>query len=147
TPAADGILSVTVNGSTVPTRMEHGYTVVEQDWARGDKIEFEVPMKAQRVHASDKVAATRGKVSLRYGPLVYSIESVDGPLDDALAPDAALTTEWKPDLLGGVVVIKGKFADGREMTAVPNYARSNRLAGGRRGLRSVVWMREAGVGQ
>jgi len=30
------------------------------------------------------------------------------------------------DLLGGVMVIKGKFADGSPMIAIPNYARMNR---------------------
>ena len=30
-----------------------------------------------------------------------------------LPPDAPLTTEWRPDLLGGVTVIRGKFADGK----------------------------------
>ena len=38
---------------------------------------------------------------------------------------APLTTEWK-DLLGGVMVIKGAFADGTPLMAIPNYARTNR---------------------
>ena len=53
-----------------------------------------------------------------------------------LPPDAALTTQWKPDLLGGVVVICGKFASGKPLLAVPYYARANRNGG-----RFVVWMR------
>ena len=43
-----------------------------------------------------------------------------------LPPDAPLTTEWRGDLLGGVTVIKGTFADGSPMVAIPNYARMNR---------------------
>jgi len=45
----------------------------------------------------------------------------------------ALTTEWKPDLLKavdgapeGVLVIKGAFANGSPLIAIPNYARNNR---------------------
>ena len=52
--------------------------------------------------------------------------------------DAPLTTEWKPDLLGGVVVIHGTLADGKPFTAIPYYARGNR------GGRSVVWIRDGG---
>jgi hypothetical protein len=47
-----------------------------------------------------------------------------------------LTTEWKPDLLGGVVVVKGMFANGADLTAIPNYARNNR------GGRSLVWIKD-----
>jgi hypothetical protein len=75
-------------------------------------------------------------VALRYGPLIYNLESVDQSLDSVLSPTAPLSTEWKPDLLGGVVVIKGEFADGKPMLAIPNYARLNR------GGRSIVWVKD-----
>jgi hypothetical protein len=64
-----------------------------------------------------------------------------------------LTTEWKGDLLGGVMAIKGTWADGSALTAIPNYARDNRLsqsgsaatASSRRGPRaisSIVWLKD-----
>ena len=34
--------------------------------------------------------------------------------------------EWRPDLLGGVMAMTGKWQDGTPMLAVPNYARMNR---------------------
>jgi len=40
--------------------------------------------------------------------------------------DAPLSTEWRSDLLGGVVVIKGKWQDGADLIAIPNFARQNR---------------------
>ncbi|HTJ29823.1 MAG TPA: hypothetical protein VL346_04960, partial [Acidobacteriaceae bacterium] len=40
---------------------------------------------------------------------------------------APLRTEWRPDLLGGVMVIEGEWADGAKLTAIPNYARMNRV--------------------
>ena len=84
-------------------------------------------MKVQRVTGERaRSRPTRGRVALRYGPLVYNIEKVDQDIDKALAPAAPLTTEWKADLLGGVMVIKGTFADGTPLTAIPNYARCNR---------------------
>ncbi len=87
-------------------------------------------MQPQRIKPSSRIAATAGRVALRYGPLVYNIESVDQNVNSVLGPTSALSTEWKGDLLGGVMVIKGAFADGAAMTAIPNYARLNR--GGRR---------------
>ncbi len=166
-PEADGVARITVNGDAVEPLIEQGYAVIDRQWSAGDKIELELPMRVQRVRASDKVEATRGRVALRFGPLVYSIESVDQPVDRALPRDAELTTEWRPDLLEGVMVIRGQFADGSPVTAIPNYARNNRIpvvrrrppldgaedsseaSGGgggfrpRGGGRSIVWMQEA----
>ena len=60
-----------------------------------------------------------------------------------------MKTEWRGDLLGGVTVIKGAWADGSPLTAIPNYARCNRApvvaegrGGGRRTLGSSVWLRD-----
>jgi hypothetical protein len=93
-------------------------------------------MKVQRIKADGKIAATEGRVALRYGPLVYNIESVDQELDSVLDPASALSAEWNGDLLEGVMVIKGKFTSGAAMTAIPNYARLNR------GGRSIVWVKD-----
>jgi hypothetical protein len=84
-----------------------------------------------------------GRVALRYGPLIYNVESVDQAdhnVNRALAPGAPLATEWDPNLLDGVDVIKGTFADGTPMMAIPNYARLNR------GGRSMVWMQDGAAG-
>ena len=127
TPAADGLVSLAVNGAPVKQKIENGYAVIDRSWKPGDRIELELPMKVQRVRAVNEVEADQGKVALRYGPLVYNIEKVDvGDIGKVLPPDAPLTTEWRGDLLGGVVVIKGTFADGSPMIAIPNYARMNR---------------------
>jgi DUF1680 family protein len=126
-PAADGIVSLAVNGSVVKPTIEQGYAVITRTWKAGDRIELELPMKVQRVRAVERIEADRGKVALRYGPLVYNIEKADvQDVTRVLSPDAPLTTEWRGDLLGGVVVIKGAFADGSPMVAIPNYARMNR---------------------
>lgn len=126
TPAADGIASLTVNGRKVTPVIADGYASIVRTWRAGDTIELALPMRVQRVHATDKIEADRGRVALRYGPLVYNIEQVDQPIDGALARTATLTPEWRGDLLGGVTVIRGTFADGGAMTAIPNFARYNR---------------------
>jgi DUF1680 family protein len=127
TPSADGIVAMKVNGAPVKQTIEKGYAVITRTWKTGDTIELDLPMTVQRVRSIERIEADRGKVALRYGPLVYNIEKVDvGDVTKVLPPDAPLTTEWRGDLLNGVVVIKGPFADGSPMLAIPNYARMNR---------------------
>jgi len=137
TPAVGGLTSLAINGDVIKPGVKNGYAVLTRTWQPGDKIDLEVPLEIQRVKADSRVAADTNRVALRYGPLVYNIESADGRVDQALPATAALTSEWQPDLLGGVRVIKGSFADGSPMVAIPNYTRLNR------GGRSIVWLREA----
>ncbi|MBN1818864.1 MAG: glycoside hydrolase family 127 protein [Sedimentisphaerales bacterium] len=149
-PGADGILSIRVNGQTVQPPVVRGYAIIERAWKAGDRIELELPVQVQRVRAIDKVEATRGQVALRYGPLIYSVEAVDQNLDRSLSPHTRLTAEWNPDLLQGVITIKGRWADGSDLLAIPNYARANRLEetdeeGGDRSreITSKVWIKES----
>jgi hypothetical protein len=137
TPVVEGILSLAVNGKPVTPVIEKGYAVVKREWKAGDKVQFEVPMKIQRIKADSRIAATRGRVALRYGPLIYNCESADQKnLEAVLRPDAPLTTAWRPDLRDGVLVIRGAWANGDPLLAIPNYARLNR------GGRSIVWLRD-----
>lgn len=159
TPEVNGLVSLSVNGRPFRYRQERGYAVLSRTWKAGDTVEFELPMQVQRVRGIDKVEATRGKVALRYGPLIYNLEAADQDLKQPLPRSAELRTEWRPDFLGGVMVIRGSFAGGAPLLAVPNFVRMNRVAGlplpppppppgpdGRRTRRppqSVVWIQEA----
>ncbi|HNQ91172.1 MAG TPA: glycoside hydrolase family 127 protein [Verrucomicrobiota bacterium] len=136
TPRVGGLLSLAVNGKPVKPKIERGYAILDRTWKAGDKVEWEVPLAVQRVVADHRIVADRGRVALRHGPLIYNIESVDQDVNAVLPSSAPLTTEWRPDLLGGVLVIQGQFADGKPLLAIPNYARLNR------GGRSVVWMKD-----
>jgi DUF1680 family protein len=144
TPESNGITSIALNGAAITPPVEKGYAVITRTWKAGDKIELVLPMKVQRIKGSEKIAATKGQVALSCGPLVYCAESVDQDLDKVLGADSALQTEWKGDLLGGVKVIKGTWADGSPLTAIPYYARDNRVPPKpeRRGtFRSTVWLK------
>jgi len=148
TPQSDGITSISVNGSAISPPVKKGYAVINRQWSPGDKIDLKLPMKVQRIKASDKIESTKGRVALRYGPLIYNVERADQDIDNILSPEAALNAEWKGELLGGVMVIKGTWADGSELTAIPNYARSNRDSSeerdrrGRGIIRSSVWLKD-----
>ena len=135
-PVADRIQSLKVNGQPVEANPSaRGYVAISRHWKAGDQIELELPLPVQRITASEQVAATRGKVALRRGPLVYNIESVDQDVDKSLG-SAELRAVWSPDVLGGVMAITGQSADGQPLLAIPNYARLNR------GGRSLVWMKQ-----
>jgi DUF1680 family protein len=145
TPQSDGIASIALNGSAITPRQENGYAIITRNWKAGDKIDLVLRMKIQRVKGIDKVAATREQVALRYGPLIYCVESVDQKLGIPLGRESALSSEWHAPLLNGVKVIKGTWADGSPLTAIPYYARHNRTANspdGRRATRSTVWVNE-----
>jgi uncharacterized protein len=149
-PEINRVLSLSVNGRTIQPFINKGYAVITRTWSKGDTIRLVLPMAIQRVKANDKIKADRGKVALRYGPLIYNIEQVDQDITKALNPNAPLTQEWKPDLLGAVMVIKGHFTDGSPMMAIPNFARANRdpapppatpgQSAGPRPLTSIVWI-------
>jgi DUF1680 family protein len=126
TPEVNGIVSLAVNGARVKPAVEKGYAAIARNWKAGDRIDLELPLKVQRVQPTDLIASTRGKVALRYGPMIYNIETVDQDITKALAANSEFTTEWRADLLGGLNVIKGEFTDGSVLRAIPNYARVNR---------------------
>ena len=83
-------------------------------------------MVAQKITASEHIKATRGQMAFRYGPLVYCVERADQDIQRPIDPDAPLRVEWQADTLNGVMVLKGKWADGSELRAIPYYARANR---------------------
>lgn len=127
TPEVKGLKSFSVNGESVKPKIENGYAVVTRNWKAGDKIEFELPMEVQRIKSDEKIVSNKGLVALRYGPLVYNVERADQPDLNGALSSKPLTTEWRGDLLEGVKVIKGTWADGSALTAIPHYARNNRL--------------------
>lgn len=127
TPEISGVKSFAVNGKTVTPKIEKGYAVVTHEWKAGDKIELELPLAPQRITADEKIVATRDRVALRYGPLIYNVERADqSDLNQALGA-GPLKPEWKGDLLGGVVALTGTWANGKPLVAIPNFARMNRL--------------------
>jgi hypothetical protein len=84
-------------------------------------------MEPQRVVPDRRIQADLGLVALKYGPLVYNVETADNSKIEQKLSNAPLKMDWRPDLLGGVMVISGKWADGSPLLAIPNYARMNRV--------------------
>ena len=136
---------------SITNRLEHGYVRIERPWQPGDVVTLEVPMPIERLSAHPDIQADQGQIALQRGPLIYCLEQCDHvqPLHRLVLPStAALTGQFEPDLLGGVVVLRGTAASldtsGWEdalyrphppaahptpITAIPYYAWDNREPG------------------
>jgi DUF1680 family protein len=126
-PKIGGLKSLAVNGKSVPVKIENGYAVIRRTWKKGDKIDLELPMEIQKITADEKIEADRGRIALRYGPLIYNVEQADQPDITKAIGSTPLTLEWRGDFLKGVMTIKGTWADGTPLLAIPNYTRLNRV--------------------
>jgi len=151
---------IKINGATVlePEKVG-GYLRVQRKWQHGDVLELTLHLPVRRLEAHPKVEADRDRVALQRGPLIYCFEAVDntGQVRNlVIPPDAPLRSNYRPDLLGGVVVLQGtgravhrvEWPDalylpaGRrtdvtpvEFTAIPYFANANRQSG-----EMMVWM-------
>jgi DUF1680 family protein len=126
-PLIHGMKQFTVNNQPVTPSIQKGYAVVTREWKAGDRIELVLPMEPQRVTADDRIKADSELVALKYGPLIYNVETADNNNLSRTIGAAPLEMQWRNDLLGGVMVITGKWADGSNLVAIPNYARMNRV--------------------
>lgn len=127
-PQVSGLQSLSVNGKSIPAKGVNGYVAIKRTWKAGDKVDIQIPMQVQTIKADNNIVADRGKVALKYGPLIYNVEEADHQdINKAIGP-GPLSTEWRSDLLSGVLTIKGTWADGTPLVAIPNYARNNRKA-------------------
>jgi DUF1680 family protein len=126
-PAVRGLKRFAINGKGFTPDMQKGYAVITREWKAGDLIEIELPMEPQRVVADRRIKDDLGSVALKYGPLVYNVETADNQDITQKLGEDPLVVEWKPNLLGGVMAITGKWKDGSALLAIPNYARMNRV--------------------
>ena len=155
-------VTASVNGQRfdVSEHVDRGYLEIRRMWERGDQVQLDLPMPAERVYAHPQVQDDFGKVALRRGPLVYCIEQADNAdLDIPMAKlprTSRLEIVSRPDLFDGIVTIQ---ADGVEvqqddwkgvlyrtkppveapaaLTAIPYYLWANRGPN-----RMSVWIRE-----
>jgi len=127
-PSVKGLKSLFVSGKPVNQNIVNGYAQITRKWKKGDMVEFEIPMEVQTITADERIEADRGRIAMRYGPLIYNVEKADQPDIDKYFGTAPLQAKWRPDLLNGVMVIEGKWEDGTPLVAIPNFVRNNRNA-------------------
>jgi hypothetical protein len=144
---------LSLNSQSLPTIQKvRGYACLRRTWRSGDSVDLSLPMPVQRVEADPHVRANSGRVAIQRGPVVYCFEEDDNGEhveDLVISPEARLVSEFRPNLLGGVAVIRGKAQVAHpprtgvsapvlketDETAVPYFANGNRQPG-----RMLVWM-------
>ncbi len=148
---ASGLPTITVNGQPVAMTITKGYVTIDRTWKAGDTIALNLPMPVRRVISHDKVMADRDRVALQRGPIVYAAEWPDNPngkVRNIVLPDTSeLSAEFRPDLLSGVEVIKGRAIGlwynedgtiaraGQPLMAIPYSTWANRGRG-----QMTVWL-------
>jgi hypothetical protein len=144
-PAVSSLNSLTINGTPVPMKVVKGYVAISREWKKGDKIDLVIPMEIQRITADEKIEYDKGRVALRYGPLLYNVEKADQPDIDQSIGATALTLKWRPEMFNGIMTITGTWADGTPLLAIPNYIRSNRMETSPakdRTPESIIWIKK-----
>jgi hypothetical protein len=135
--------TVMVNGEPVDVVLQKGYVLLNRTWKADDVVEVNLPMPVRRVVANEAVEADRDRVAVERGPIVYCAEAADnaGRVLNFILPDGAgLAEEMSPEVLNGVVVIKGEaealsekagrpVVENKPITLIPYYAWANRGAG------------------
>ncbi|MGB2908467.1 MAG: glycoside hydrolase family 127 protein [Candidatus Aminicenantaceae bacterium] len=144
-------MRIQVNGEAQDLELIKGFASFHRTWNKGDVIELDLPMPVRRVLSHESVEDNRGKVALERGPLVYCVEWPDNEVDVlslALPDSSNLATEYREELLQGLMVITGdaysQAADSPEpagafstqFAAIPYYAWAHRGIG-----EMAVWMK------
>jgi DUF1680 family protein len=134
--------TIKINGKPVHPHVKNGYALISRTWQKGDVAALHLPVNVHVIVADSLVKDDRNKIALQRGPLVYCLEGPDNSGDKVLNmvvnPHQKFIAAFQPDLLNGVMVIKGKAeavrrtSDGKietlqeEMTAIPYYTWANR---------------------
>ncbi len=102
---------LSLNGQPLDVPLARGaYLPLRRVWQPGDRVDLALPMAPIVMASHPRLAENRGNVALVRGPLVYCLEAHDNPdcyvLDAVVPADASIAVEERPDLLGGVAVLR-----------------------------------------
>ena len=153
---------ITVNGKMVVDVMPGTFARIERQWAKGDEIAIDMPMKTTFVEGHPRIEELRNQVALKRGPVVYCIESADLPkgadiTDVYISSEKTLASNYRSDFLGGLATLEGEVLirkdkgegmynevqkpkfEAYKTNFIPYYAWSNRGQGEMTVFLPVVW--------
>ncbi|MCJ2127134.1 glycoside hydrolase family 127 protein [Methylobacterium sp. J-077] len=152
-------VAASVNGEPVDVAAHDrdGYLRLRRRWRAGDRVELDIAMPVERLHAHPRVGANQGRVALQRGPLVYCLEEADnGAFLNAVVLKAGsrFRCEAAEDLGGATVLVADAAREAASdaaplyapeaparrdapVRAVPYYAWDNRAEG-----EMLVWVRQ-----
>ncbi|MHA1292963.1 MAG: glycoside hydrolase family 127 protein [Promethearchaeota archaeon] len=116
------------------------YIEIVRNWSNNDLIELKFPIKPKIEFGDSRIKATRGKVAISCGPIIYCLEQKDNKEFDIfkarISKNPELKIKFEPDLLGGINVIRGYLSSKEKFTAIPYYAWCNRGP-----TKMIVWIK------
>jgi uncharacterized protein len=134
-PSWSSRTTIQVNGQPAGAQPVPGeYFEIRRLWAPGDRVTLHLDMQPRLTTANPLVRENVGRVAVERGPLVYCLEQQDQAAGKALfdlsMSSGTFEREFKPDLLGGVLVLRHQgVAAARPLNTQPLYgpaqARSN----------------------
>jgi hypothetical protein len=101
---------ITLNGEQMHATVG-SYHEIHRVWKVGDEVRLCLDMAPRFVRSHPRVEENRNQVAVMRGPVVYCLESLDLPANNALADvyvprDVVLKPQYTPDVLGGITVIE-----------------------------------------
>jgi DUF1680 family protein len=119
---------IEVNGQPASVQPTPGeYVELERQWSPGDRVRLQLDLEPRVTTSNPLVRENVGRVAVERGPLVYCLEQEDQgggkQLFDLSLASGAFESEFKSDLLGGVLVLRhpGRAA-ARPLSAQPLYS-------------------------
>ncbi|HEX9785870.1 MAG TPA: beta-L-arabinofuranosidase domain-containing protein [Opitutaceae bacterium] len=102
-----------VNGEPVATGKPGSYAEVKRTWKQGDTVSLDLDFKPALVEANPLVEETVNQVAVKYGPLVYCVESNDLPEGVSLREVAIALEDF-----GAPVAASREQIDGADVLAL-----------------------------
>jgi DUF1680 family protein len=128
--------NVLVNGQSAGVQPTPGeYLELKRQWAPGDRVRVQLDMQPRLTASNPLVRENVGRAAVERGPLVYCLEQEDQSAGKALfdlsLASGSFESEFKPDLLGGVLVLRhpGQAA-ARPLNTQPLYSPAGERAPG-----------------
>jgi len=131
-PAWTKTARVTVNGEPIQGDPKPGeYFPIHRRWNARDTIRLALDMTPRLVVANPRVREDLGRVAVERGPLVYCLEQLDQGGQESIFdvslpvgpdPGQEFTAEFRPEMLGGILVFRHKgIATPKPLAAEPLY--------------------------
>jgi DUF1680 family protein len=105
--------NVEVNGQKLEGPVCGGdYLKLHRTWKTGDRVDMSFNMSIRTIKCNPNVYENLGRIALSRGPIIYCLEAIDNAgfdVWDLMIPQGStFAAEWRPSLLEGVVVLRGR---------------------------------------
>jgi len=122
---------LTVNGKKYYNSLTPGkYVEIIRNWINNDEIDLNFEMVPRLLESDPRIKTNRERGVLSYGSLIYCLEQKDNENFDIfnikIPKNQDFEISHEPNLLDGIIIIKGNISEGKKFIAIPYYAWNNR---------------------